>query len=113
MKLQNDIGVLVRDAREKHNLSTRELAALCSISNTELNRIERGSRKRPALLILKSFENHLGLNFRTLARMAGYSEKTISDGIRMYELNKFKNRLRKEIGKRERIDYGEEFESDN
>lgn len=95
MTKKNEVGELVRKARIEHNLSARELARLCNISHTEINNIESGKRIRPSLFILKSFEKYLGLNFRNLAKMSGYTERTISDGARYFELYLFNKKSRK------------------
>lgn len=92
-KRKNNIGILVKKARQKQNLSARELARLCSVSHTEINNIESGKRIRPSIFILKSFEKHLGLEFKKLAREVGYSEKTISDSEKIFELYQFKKQL--------------------
>lgn len=95
MTRKNEIGELVRKARIEHKLSARELARLCNVSHTEINNIESGKRIRPSLFILKSFEKYLGLNFRKLAKMSGYTERTISDGSRFFELYLFNKKSRK------------------
>ena len=75
--MPKDIGQLVREAREEKGLSARKLADLCDISHTEINNIEKGGRVRPAILTLKAFEKYLDLDFKTLARMVGYSEDLV------------------------------------
>lgn len=96
MKRENNFGEIVKNARLKHNLSTRELAKLCSVSHTEISNIENGKRNRPSIFILKSFEIHLGLNFREMARLVGYRDRTISNGERYYELYLFNKTSRKD-----------------
>jgi len=95
MTKKSEVGELVRKARIEHNLSARELARLCNVSHTEINNIENGKRIRPSLFTLKSFEKYLGLNFRNLAKISGYTERTISDGARYFELYAFNKRSRK------------------
>ena len=90
---KNSIGILVKNARQKQNISARELARLCSVSHTEINNIESGKRIRPSIFILKSFEKYLGLKFKELAREVGYSEKTISDSEKLFELYQFKKQF--------------------
>ena len=77
LEINNDIAVLVKEARLKKGLSARKLAELCDISHTEINNIERGIRVKPAILTLKGFEKYLDLPFEKIAKLAGYSDVTI------------------------------------
>lgn len=72
-----DISKLVKESRENKGLSARQLAKLCDVSHTEINNIEKGIRVRPALLTLKGFEKYLDLDFKTIAKMVGYSDESI------------------------------------
>ena len=40
LEINNDIAILVKEARLKKGLSARKLAELCDISHTEINNIE-------------------------------------------------------------------------
>ena len=68
---------LVKEARVDKGLSARQLAKLCDVSHTEINNIEKGARVKPALLVLKGFEKYLDLDFKTIAKMVGYSDEAI------------------------------------
>lgn len=68
---------LVKEARVDKGLSARQLAKLCDVSHTEINNIEKGTRVKPALLVLKGFEKYLDLDFKTIAKMVGYSDEAI------------------------------------
>ena len=57
MENYNNIGKLIKNAREEKGYSARELAKLCDISHTEISNIESGKRVKPAILTLKAFEN--------------------------------------------------------
>ncbi len=77
MNTNTSLGALVKEARQKKNISARELAKLVNISHTEINNIEKGTRVKPSLLILKGFEKYLDLNFKEIAQMVGYSKESI------------------------------------
>lgn len=68
---------LVKEARLDKGLSARQLAKLCDVSHTEINNIEKGTRVKPALIVLKGFEKYLDLDFKTIAKMVGYSDEAI------------------------------------
>ena len=74
---KDTFGKMIKEARISKGYSARELAKLCDISHTEINNIEKGDRVRPAILTLKAFEKYLDLDFKTLARMVGYSEDLV------------------------------------
>lgn len=76
----NNIGELIKNAREEKGYSARELAKLCDISHTEISNIESGKRVKPAILTLKAFEKYLDLDFKELAKAVGYSDETIEYG---------------------------------
>ena len=80
LEINNDIAMLVKEARLKKGLSARKLAELCDISHTEINNIERGIRVKPAILTLKGFEKYLDLPFEQTAKLVGYSDVTIEYG---------------------------------
>lgn len=80
MKNYDNIGKLIKNAREEKGYSARELAKLCDISHTEISNIEKGQRVKPAILTLKAFEKYLDLDFKELASMVGYSPDTIEYG---------------------------------
>lgn len=80
MKNYDNIGELIKNAREEKGYSARELAKLCDISHTEISNIEKGQRVKPAILTLKAFEKYLDLDFKELASMVGYSPNTIEYG---------------------------------
>lgn len=74
---EQELGELVKKAREEKGLSARKLAELCNVSHTEINNIEKGLRVKPAVLTLKGFEKYLDLPFGKIAKMVGYSDVTI------------------------------------
>ena len=80
MKNYDNIGELIKNAREEKGYSARELAKLCDISHTEISHVEKGQSVKPAILTLKAFEKYLDLDFKELASMVGYSPDTIEYG---------------------------------
>ena len=80
MKNYDNIGELIKNAREEKGYSARELAKLCDISHTEISHLEKGQSVKPAILTLKAFEKYLDLDFKELASMVGYSPDTIEYG---------------------------------
>ena len=76
-KTEQNLGELVKQAREEKGISARKLAELCNVSHTEINNIEKGKRVKPAILTLKAFEKYLDLPFNKIANMVGYSDTTI------------------------------------
>ena len=55
--LEKNIGEVITEAREKANLSQRQLAKLANINNSELSKIESGVRKEPSPKILRKISN--------------------------------------------------------
>ena len=80
MSKNTDLSTMIKEARKKKGISARELAKLCDVSHTEINNIENGVRMKPALLTLKGFEKYLDLDFKTIAKLVGYSDETIKYG---------------------------------
>ena len=75
------VGRVLRRAREHWRLSLREVERRTGRSNAYLSQVERGLIRRPDPLVLLELANLYGLNFRTLAEWAGWSDpETLSDG---------------------------------
>jgi transcriptional regulator with XRE-family HTH domain len=64
------LGEFIRHQRELAQLSIRQLAEMCGISNPYLSQIERGLRT-PSSLILQSLAKGLRLSAETLYTQAG------------------------------------------
>lgn len=77
-----NIGEVITEAREKANLSQRQLAKLANINNSELSKIESGVRKEPSPKILRKISNVLDVNYSDLMYMIGL-------GIEVSPLNPF------------------------
>ena len=80
--LEKNIGKVITEAREKANLSQRQLAKLANINNSELSKIESGIRKEPSPKILRKISNVLDVNYSDLMYMIGL-------GIEVSPLNPF------------------------
>ena len=70
--IQPDMGVgeFIRRQRELGQMSVRQLADLCGVSNAYLSQIERGLRT-PSSMILQSLAKGLRLSAETLYAQAG------------------------------------------
>jgi len=66
------LGLHIKTLREKKDFSQRQLAYLSGVSNTEINRIESGDRKKPSPDILRSLAAPLGVSYKDLMAAAGY-----------------------------------------
>jgi transcriptional regulator with XRE-family HTH domain len=64
------IGEFIRRQRELGQMSVRQLADLCGVSNAYLSQIERGLRT-PSSMILQSLAKGLRLSAETLYAQAG------------------------------------------
>src|SRR5919109_1516755 len=64
------LGEFIRRQRELAQLSVRQLAEICGISNPYLSQIERGLRT-PSSMILQSLAKGLRLSAETLYAQAG------------------------------------------
>ncbi len=64
------LGEFIRRQRELAQLSVRQLAALCGISNPYLSQIERGLRT-PSSMILRALAKGLRISAETLYAQAG------------------------------------------
>ena len=65
-----NLGEFIRRQRELGQLSVRQLADMCGISNPYLSQIERGLRT-PSSMILQSLAKGLRLSAETLYAQAG------------------------------------------
>lgn len=68
----------LRKTREAKGLSQRQLSMLSGVSNSEISRIEAGSRKGTSPEVLRALANPLGVSYEDLMVEAGY----LAPGIR-------------------------------
>lgn len=69
------LGEYIRQLRLNKRMSLRTLAKLSGVSNSEISRIETGSRKMPSPIILKKIAPHLGVMTENLLEKSGYLKK--------------------------------------
>lgn len=79
---EKNIGEIIAKAREKANLSQRQLAKLAGVNNSELSKIESGIRKDPSPRILRKISKYIDVNYNDLMYKIGL-------GIEVSPLNPF------------------------
>lgn len=79
---EKKIGELIAEAREKKDLSQRQLAKIAKISNAELSKIESGEREIPNPKTLRKISNIIDVNYNDMMYMIGL-------GIEVSPLNPF------------------------
>jgi transcriptional regulator with XRE-family HTH domain len=72
------LGEFIRNQRELHELSMRQLARMAGISNPYLSQIERGLRE-PSEQVLEAIARSLELSAATLYEQAGLAEEGQED----------------------------------
>jgi transcriptional regulator with XRE-family HTH domain len=73
-----DLGMFIREQREKSAMSLRKLAEQAGVSNPYLSQIERGLR-RPSAEILKAIARALHIRTESLYERAGLLEEPDGD----------------------------------
>ena len=71
------LASVVKEAREKINISQRELSRITGIDNNTIAKIEKGERKKPNVLSLKKLSSVLNLSLEMLMKLCEYSEEEI------------------------------------
>lgn len=77
--MENSLGNLIKKAREEKVISQRELARRTGIDNTEISRIEKGTRKKPGYKVLKKLAEELGFDICELLIESGYDDKEMEE----------------------------------
>ena len=80
-KNKKTIGEIIAEAREKKNLSQRQLAKLAGVNSSGLSKIEAGERD-PSPKILRKISKHIDVNYSDLMYKMGY-------GVEVSTLNPF------------------------
>lgn len=102
----NTLGKYISEQRIFKNLSIRQLAKISNVSHTEISRLERGERKHPSPLVLKSLSHALDINFDDLMKTAGYTDdckNTLEPMLKLYKLQYLNEKELEEV--REFIDF--------
>jgi DNA-binding helix-turn-helix protein len=71
------LASVVKEAREKINISQRELSRITGIDNNTIAKIEKGERKKPNVLSLKKLSSVLNLSLDMLMELCEYSKEEI------------------------------------
>ena len=69
--MQTRVGELIKEGREKQNLSMRQLAELAKVSHSDISRIESGEREVPNPKILRKISKYIDVNYNDLMYAAG------------------------------------------
>ena len=72
---------VVKEAREKINISQRELSRITGIDNNTIAKIEKGERKKPNVLSLKKLSSVLNLSLEMLMELCEYSKEEIDSTV--------------------------------
>ena len=83
--MQTKVGELIKEGREKQNLSMRQLAELAKVSHSDISRIESGEREVPHPKILRKISKYIDVNYNDLMYAAGL-------GFQVTPLNPFLKR---------------------
>lgn len=65
------IGEIIAEAREKANLSQRQLAKIANISNAQLSKIESGEIEVPNPKTLRKISKHINVNYNEMMYKIG------------------------------------------
>ena len=71
------LASVVKAAREKIDISQRELSRITGIDNNTIAKIEKGERKKPNVLSLKKLSSVLNVSLENLMELCEYSKKEI------------------------------------
>lgn len=75
------LASVVKEAREKLNISQRELSRITGIDNNTIAKIEKGQRKKPNVLSLKKLSSVLNLSLEMLMELCEYSKEEIESTV--------------------------------
>ena len=68
---EKKIGEIIAEAREKANLSQRQLAKIANISNAQLSKIESGEIETPNPKMLRKISGHINVNYNEMMYKIG------------------------------------------
>lgn len=87
--MNETLATLIKDAREKKELSQRELSRQTGIDNNTISQIEKGERRKPNSLSLLKLSQVLDLPLNTLMVAAGYTESDIDMALKAETTSSF------------------------
>ena len=76
---ENQFAPWLKQMREAHGLSYRQLEQLSGVSSTYLHRLEMGARKSPSIPIAKKIAQAFGVSFDAVAKFV--DSETIAEGL--------------------------------
>jgi transcriptional regulator with XRE-family HTH domain len=79
--MKESLASVVKEAREKINISQRELSRITGIDNNTIAKIEKGERKKPNVLSLKKLSSVLNLSLEMLMELCEYSKEEIDSTV--------------------------------
>ena len=68
---EKKIGEIIAEAREKANLSQRQLAKIANISNAQLSKMESGEIETPNPKMLRKISQHINVNYNDMMYKIG------------------------------------------
>ncbi len=74
---KTNLAEIIKDARERLNISQRELSRRTGIDNNTISQIEMGNRKKPNSLYLIKLSQVLNIPLFTLMLSSGYTEEEV------------------------------------
>lgn len=69
-----NFATTIKNLRENKEWSQRKLALVSGVSNTEINRIEKGEREKPSLKILEKLSIAFGITLDELLSTSGLTD---------------------------------------
>ena len=69
-----NFATAIKNLRENKEWSQRKLALVSGVSNTEINRIEKGEREKPSLKILEKLSIAFGITLDELLSISGLTD---------------------------------------
>lgn len=69
-----NFATTIKNLRENKEWSQRKLALVSGVSNTEINRIEKGEREKPSLKILEKLSIAFGITLDELLSASGLTD---------------------------------------
>ena len=84
--MQTRVGELIKEGREKQNLSMRQLAELAKVSHSDISRIESGEREVPNPKILRKISKYIDVNYNDLmyAAVLGFQVTPLNPFLKRY-----------------------------
>jgi len=70
----NNFATTIKELRIKRDWSQRQLALSSGVSNTEINRLEKGERSKPSLTIISKLASAFGISVDELLSLSGITE---------------------------------------